>query len=79
MRRTGDAHAAAAQARKTVDSKDKDKAAGKGKDDRGASRLANGPEDVGQYLTGSGPTRDCWDRLADHVKVRHWLMAGGDA
>jgi hypothetical protein len=58
-----------------VESKDKEKAPGKGvKEDRGSSRLANGPEDVGQYLTGSGPTRDCWERLADHVKVGSSLV-----
>ena len=76
----GDAHAAAAVARSIVSGKEPD---GKKKhadhDGKYVSKLVNSSEDVGLYLTGSGPTRDCWERLADHVKAMYGAIESSSA
>ena len=66
-----DYQAAAAQVKSDVAGADIDRAKAKGKDDGKAqqSRLVASPEDIGKYVDGKGPTRDCWVLLADHVKT----------
>ena len=76
----GDAHAAAAVARLIVSGKDND---GKKKhnehDGKYASKLVNSNDDIGLYVTASGPTRDCWERLADHVKSMYGAVESSSA
>ena len=76
----GDAHAAAAAARSIVSGKESD---GKKKhadhDGKYVSKLVSSSEDIGLYVTASGPTRDCWERLADHVKAMYGAIESSSA